>query len=160
MSLVASWNCLAIYKNKYAGLFILYLLVLLNPCLLVEMFPGEVFSIGITLVDFLQNWTNWFHLLFLREGLLGYSGRLHDFSRCCKKVYVNSFFPRTVRLWNSLAIECFPLTNDLNGRKSRANRHLIDCGFFPRRFPLSFSLFVLLFLATPFLLVALPSCME
>ena len=42
-----------------------------------------------------------------------YSDRLHDFSvtipRCYKAVYVNSFFPRTTRLWNSLPIECFPL---------------------------------------------------
>ena len=46
-----------------------------------------------------------------------YSDRLHDFSvtipRCYKDVYVNSFFPRTARLWNSLPIECFPLTYDL-----------------------------------------------
>ena len=37
-----------------------------------------------------------------------YSDRLHDFSvtipRCYKDVYVNSFFPRTARLWNSLPI--------------------------------------------------------
>ena len=30
----------------------------------------KVFSIGITLVDILQNWLNWFHLLFLKGGLL------------------------------------------------------------------------------------------
>ena len=45
-----------------------------------------------------------------------YSDRLHDFSvtilRCYKDVYVNSFFPHTARLWNSLPIECFPLTYD------------------------------------------------
>ena len=43
-----------------------------------------------------------------------YSDRLHDFSvtipRCYKGVYVNSFFRHTARLWNSLPIECFPLT--------------------------------------------------
>ena len=43
-----------------------------------------------------------------------YSDRLHDFSviisRCYKDVYANSFFPRTARPWNSLPIECFPLT--------------------------------------------------
>ena len=47
-----------------------------------------------------------------------YSDRLHDFSvinpRCYKDVYVNSFFPRTARLWNSLPIECFPLSYDLS----------------------------------------------
>ena len=45
------------------------------------------------------------------------SGRLHDFSvtipRCYKNVFVNSFFPCTARLWNSLTVECFPLTYDL-----------------------------------------------
>ena len=54
-----------------------------------------------------------------------YSDRLLDFSvtlpRCYKDVYVNSFFPRTARLWNSLPMECFPLTYDLSGFKSRIN---------------------------------------
>ena len=57
------------------------------------------------------------------------SDRLHDFSvtipRCYKNVYVNSFFPRTARLWNSLPIECFPLTYDLCEFKSRINRYLL-----------------------------------
>ena len=57
-----------------------------------------------------------------------YADRLHDFSvtifRWYKNVYVNSFFPRTARLWNSVPIECFPLTYDLSGFKSRINRHL------------------------------------
>ena len=63
-----------------------------------------------------------------------YSDRLHDFSvtipRCYKDVYANSFFPHTARLWNSLPIECFLLTYDLNGFKSRINRHLITVGSF------------------------------
>ena len=62
------------------------------------------------------------------------SDRLHDFSvtvsRCYKDFYVNSFFPRTARLWNSLPIECFPLTYDLNGFKSRINRHLLTVDSF------------------------------
>ena len=52
-----------------------------------------------------------------------YFDRSNDFSvtipRCYKNVYVNSFFPCTARLWNSLPIKCFPLTYDLNGLKSR-----------------------------------------
>ena len=63
-----------------------------------------------------------------------YSERLHDFSvtipRCYKDVYANSFFPRTARLWNSLPIECFPLTYDLSGFKSRINRYLLTVGSF------------------------------
>ena len=58
-----------------------------------------------------------------------YSDRLHDFSgtipRCYKNVYVNSFFPCTARLWNSLPIECFPLTYDLSGFKSSGYRYLL-----------------------------------
>ena len=61
-----------------------------------------------------------------------YSDRLHDFSgtipRCYKDVCVNSFFPHTTRPWNSLPIECFPLTFNLNGFKSRINSHLLTVG--------------------------------
>ena len=57
-----------------------------------------------------------------------YSDRLHDCSvtipRCYKDVYVNSSFPRTASLWNSLPIESLPLTCDLNDFKSKINRHL------------------------------------
>ena len=57
----------------------------------------------------------------------GWSARcsdiLNDFfvtiPRCYKDVHDNSFFLRTARLWNFLPIECFPLTYDLNGFKSR-----------------------------------------
>ena len=42
-----------------------------------------------------------------------YPNRLHDlyatFSDCNKDFYVNSSFPRTATLWNSLSAECFPL---------------------------------------------------
>ena len=62
-------------------------------------------------------------LPFSRRRSTRYSNRSHDFSvtihRCYKDVYVNSFIPHTSRLWNSLPIECFPLTYDVNGFKSR-----------------------------------------
>ena len=54
----------------WCPLLVLHLLLLLNPWLIVEMWPAEVFSIGITLVDVLQNWRNWLHFLFLEGGLL------------------------------------------------------------------------------------------
>ena len=54
------------------------------------------------------------------------SNRLHDFSvpipRCYKDIYINSFFPGTARLRNSLRAKLFLLTCDLNGFKTRANR--------------------------------------
>ena len=63
-----------------------------------------------------------------------YSDRLYDLSvticRCYKDVCVNSLFACTARLWNSLSIEWFPLTYDLNGFKCRINRHLLTVGSF------------------------------
>ena len=63
-----------------------------------------------------------------------YSDILHHFSvtipRCYKDVYVNSFFPHLARLWNSVPSECFPLTYNLNGFKSRIDRHLLTAGSF------------------------------
>ena len=73
-------------------------------------------------------------LPFSRGRSTHYSDRLHDFSvtipRCYKDVYVNSFFPCTAKLWNSLPIECFPLTYDPSGFKFRINRHLLNAGSF------------------------------
>ena len=73
-------------------------------------------------------------LPFIRGRSTRYSDRLHDFPvvipRCYKNVYVNSFFPCTTKLWNSLPIECFSLTYDLSGFKSRINRHLLTLGSF------------------------------
>ena len=57
-------------------------------------------------------------LSFSRGNSTHYSDRLHDFSviipRCYKDVCIKSFFCRTARLWNSLPLECFPLTYDLS----------------------------------------------
>ena len=73
-------------------------------------------------------------LLISRGRSTRYFSRLHDFSviipRCHKDVYVNSFFPCTARLWNSLCIEWISLTFNLNGFKSRINRHLLTVGSF------------------------------
>ena len=53
---------------------------------------------------------------------------LHGFSvsisRYYKDDYASSLFPPTIRLWNSLLADFFPLTYDLNCIKSRVNRHL------------------------------------
>ena len=75
-----------------------------------------------------------FPLPFSRGRCTRYSDGLHDFSvtipRCYKNVYVNSFFPRTARLWNSLPTECFYSIYNLNGFMSRINRHLLTVGSF------------------------------
>ena len=73
-------------------------------------------------------------LPFSRGRSTCYSDRLHDFSitipRCYKNAYVNSFFPRTGRPWNSLPIECFLLTYNLHGFRSRISRQLLTVGSF------------------------------
>ena len=65
-------------------------------------------------------------LPFSRGKSTRYSDRLHDFSvtipRCYNDVYVNGLFPPTARLWNCLPIECFSLTYNLIGFKSKINR--------------------------------------
>ena len=70
---------------------------------------------------------------YTRRRSTRYSNSLHDFSitipRRYKNVYVNSFFPRTARPWNSVHVEYFPLFYDLNSFKSRVNRHLLRLGF-------------------------------
>ena len=73
-------------------------------------------------------------LPFSRGRSTRYSDKLHGFSvtiaRYYKDVYANSFFLRTAKLWNSLPIECFPLTYDLSGFKSRIKKHLLTVGSF------------------------------
>ena len=74
-------------------------------------------------------------LFFSFERSILYSDRLQDFSatvpRCYKDdVYDNSFFPHSARLWNSLPIECCPLTSNLNGFEFRINRDLLTVGSF------------------------------
>ena len=88
----------------------------------------NVAFIGITLIDVhLNRLSSW-------GRYTRYSDRLHDSSvsipRGYKDVYVDRFFPCTAWLWNCVPIECFPLTYDLSGFKSRINRHLLTAGSF------------------------------
>ena len=121
------------------------LLLLLNPWLISEMQPAQVFSIGISLVDVLQNWLTGFTSFFSP------GGPFIILTDCM-------IFPVMSR-WNSLPIRCFSLTYNLNGFKSRINRHLINCRFLLKKFPVCFNLFVLFFLVTPCLVVAVQLCM-
>ena len=91
-------------------------------------------TVGPSLAASLEPLAQLFALPFSSGRSTHYSDRLLDFSvticRCYKNVYANSSFPRTARLWDSLPIECFPLTFNLNGLKSRVNRHLLTvCSF-------------------------------
>ena len=129
MPLVATWNCYASHKNEYAILWVPHLLLahrrnVASKSLFYRYYFRICSSELAQLVPLpLSRWRS-----------TRYSDRLHDFSvtipRCFKGVYVNSFFPRTARTWNSLAIESFLLIYDLSGFKSRISRCLLSVGFF------------------------------
>ena len=88
--------------------------------------------VGITLINILQNWLNWFQFLFLEGGLLviliDWTIFLLQFLDVTRMSMSTVYF--RARLWNSLLIECFPLTYNLSGFKSRINRHLLTVGSF------------------------------
>ena len=58
---------------------------------------------------------------------------MHDFSvtipRCYKDVYVNNFFHRIARLWNSWSAEYSSLNYNLNGFHSRVSTNLLPFSF-------------------------------
>ena len=97
---------------------------------LLTEFGMLVFLTNLSLMEFQVRYLALF-LLFLVIGGFGlfWDGKF-TIPRYYKDVYVHSFFPRTARLWNSLAIECFPLTYDLSGFKSRISRYHLTVGSF------------------------------
>ena len=120
----------------------IFLEITINPQLFIlQILFVLAFAYFNLLNCFYGNFWTYFYLLpkfyllpYSRWRSTCYSDRLHDFSvtipKCYKDVYVNSFFPRTTRLWNSLPTEYFPLIYDLNGFNSRISRHLLTVGFF------------------------------
>ena len=156
MFLITAWNCWISYKNGKTTV---------SPSLAASVEPFAHCRIVASLSLFYRYYfgrcsselAQLIPLPYFWGSSTLYSDRLHDFfvtiPRSYKYVYVNSSFYRTARLWNSLPIEYFPLTYDLNGFKSRSKRYLIT-GFFLNRFPVCLNLFVFLFLVT------VQSCME
>ena len=80
------------------------------------------------------NWLNWFLSLILEGGLpvilIDCIIFLSPFLNVVRMSMSIVSFPRTAKLWNSLPVECFPLTYDLNGFKSRINRLLLTVSSF------------------------------
>ena len=108
-----------------------------------------------------DDWLNWFHSLFIKVGLLVIQIDCMIFlSQFLDVTRMSSFFRRTARPWNSLPIECFPLTYGLKDFKSRINRHLLSVGFCYTDFLYAITFSVLLFLVSPCLIVAVQPCME
>ena len=126
--LVTTWNCWISYKNRYAGLLVLHLLPLTHLRNVASLSLFYRYYFGRCSSELAQLAP----LPYSQGRSTCYSDRLHNFSvtipRCYKDVYVNSFFTWTARLWNYLPVECFPLTYDLNGFKSRINRHFVTVG--------------------------------
>ena len=118
--LVPTWNCWISYKNRYAHR---------QNVASLNLFYKYYFGRCSSNINWHQVLAQLFPLHYSRGRSTRYSDRLHDFSvtipRYYKHFYVNSFFICTARLWNSLPIECFPLTYDLSGLKSRININLL-----------------------------------
>ena len=95
--LVATWSHWVIYKNRYTQLLVHHQNVA-SLSLFYRYYFGRCSFELAQLVP----------LSYSCKRSTGYSDRLHNFSitipRCCKDIYVNSFFSRTARLWNSLPI--------------------------------------------------------
>ena len=86
-----------------------------------------------TLVDIHMSWLNWFSFIILGGSPL-----------VIVIVYMNfmSLFLDLIRMflskvsflarldWNSLPVECFPLTYDVNGFMFNVNSHLLSLGSF------------------------------
>ena len=117
----------------------------------------NIFSLTIALVDVPLNCLSWFHFLIVVAGplviLIGCMIFLLPFLDVKRMFMSTSFFHRIARFCNSLSSDCFPLIYDVNGFKSRVNRHLFSFELFLISFPISFSSF-LLFLVTPCFVVA------
>ena len=126
--LVATCNCQMSYRNEYAGT--------VGPLLAASLEPlahcRNVASLSLFYRYYFGRFSS--ELPYSQGKSTHHFDRLHDFSvtipRCYEDVLVSSFFPRTARLWNSLRTECFSLTYNLSGLKSRINRHLLTLGSF------------------------------
>ena len=109
---VAIWKCYISYQNWYVGRLVLHLLPLLNPWLIVRMWPAYVFYVGITLVDIHVSWLTWLNVLIINGGLLVILMDciifLSPFLDCIKISIWTIVFLTQLDL-NCLTIECFPL---------------------------------------------------
>ena len=146
--LMATWNCQTIsYKNEYEDCW--YSLAASSQPLAhhrnvasLSLFYSYYFGRCSELSELAQL----VPLPFSRERSTRDSDRLHDFSATISR---SSSHNKTLKL--SAYIEYFPLTHALLS---------FSCGFFLKRFPLCFNLFVLLLLVTPRLVVAVQPCMK
>ena len=141
--LVATRICWVSCWNKPVKLLILYLLLLLNSRLIVEINLFFRSCFGISSPELAEV----IPLPYFHGQFFCYSNMLHDFSAIIWSFYedlhVKFFLFQTT---GSLVVKSFPFIYNLNGFKSKFNRHALS---FLISFPICFSLFFLLFLVTP-----------
>ena len=131
VSLVVTWNFQISYKNRYEDCqsFTCCLSWTLGSWLKCSQLKSFLYVLLWYFFRCSSEPAQLFPLPFSQGRSIHCSDRLNDFSvtilRYYKDVYVNSFLPCTARLWNCLPIEFFPLIYDLNGFKSRINKHLL-----------------------------------
>ena len=108
-------------KLKWFRLTILITLVLLMKNWM-DLFLRKNINFFLTELNINLNWLNWFNFLIVEGGL-------HVILIDCMIFLapLSSCFPRSAILWNSLSIECFPLTYDLNGFKGCVCYILLVC---------------------------------
>ena len=103
-------------------------------------------------------------LLYSQGRATRYSDRLHVFLSPLIDVKRISMSTRSflAQLDSGILCQwnCFSLTYDLDGFKSRINRHLLTVGSFEKDFLYGLIFFLLLFLVTPCLVVAVQPWME
>ena len=131
--LTSTWMCQISYRNGYVGLFTPSFSVSPEP---LAHFWNEVILILFSGYYFGRCWSELGELVQLsysRGRSTRYSDRLHGFSvaipKRYKDIYEGSFFSGAARPCNSVHAEYFPLTYDLNGCKSKVDRHLLSFWF-------------------------------
>ena len=121
-----TWICWTSYKGEYV--------IPMSSSLQPLAHRGNVASLSLFYRYYFEQCSNEFSKRvpkpFGDARLTRYSDRQHPFifelPNFKKEFYRNSFFPRTASLWNSLTLECFPLTYNPNLFKSNVNRHLLQ----------------------------------
>ena len=92
---------------------------------IISSLDTELLPFPFIMLEFYQTW---FVPKILQELLPLLNVIISSYLLVLSQIFSRNFFPRTAGPWNSLPIECFPLTYNLNGFKSRINKHLLPAG--------------------------------
>ena len=115
-----------LYRNHFLWSELCYWAAHVTHLHLKTKIKSRICQILISLLLYLSLCSNLSQFYFFRGGFNYWIVLLYAIMLLLSSplLYAKSFFPRTAWLGNPLPIECFPLTYDLNGFKSRIDRHL------------------------------------